>query len=69
MTPRPLSLSSEQLRIVREHAKALPVEWRDRYLSLIADYLTNQDVTDETVSTAVQSVLPQMLSCSRCCSE
>lgn len=32
MSPRPVSLSDEQLTLVREAAHSLPVDWRD-YLS------------------------------------
>ena len=63
MTPRPLSLSSDQLRIVRETAKALPIEFRDRYLQNIADALLPHDVlTDDLVSKAASDVITRMFS-------
>ena len=45
MTPRPLSLSDRQLSLVRQAAKSVPVEYRDRYLTSISDWLLGREVT------------------------
>ena len=70
MHPRPLALTSQQLSIVREHAKLIPAVLRDKYLMAIADGLTAIDtVTDEAVAYAVHEALGQMLGGPprRCC--
>ena len=67
--PRALSLSDNQLCIVREAAKSVPIEWRQRYLQLISDRLFGTDVSDGAVATAVQTVLGSMLGGARCCGE
>lgn len=59
--PHPLALSDNQIGIIRESAKPLPVTFRRRFLELVADRLLDIDVvTDEHVGEAVHYVLSQM---------
>jgi hypothetical protein len=40
----PLALSSDQLAVVADYAVRVPHEWRERFLSAIADRLVGLDV-------------------------
>jgi hypothetical protein len=57
----PLSLSDYQLQLVQDAAKAIPPDWRHRFLEAIADRLLPlEQITDCAVSEAVTFVLAQM---------
>ena len=59
--PHPLSLGDSQLRLVLDHARQIPVLWRSRWLSLVADHLIAIDViTDEDVHAAIELVNEQI---------
>jgi hypothetical protein len=55
---RPLALSDTALNAVIESAKALPVQWRGRLLSNLADALTLRDEVDDI---EVQRVLNELV--------
>jgi hypothetical protein len=54
MTVRhPLALTDSQLRIVLDHAAAVPVQWRSRFLESIADQLLpHQQIADDEARVA-----------------
>jgi hypothetical protein len=59
--PHPLSLGDSQLRLVLDHARQIPVLWRSRWLSAIADQLIPIAViTDEDVRAAIKRVDEQI---------
>lgn len=59
--PHPLSLDDGQLRTVLDHARRIPVLWRSRWLSLVADRLIAADViTDEDVHAAIKLINEQI---------
>ena len=53
---RGVSLSDRQLKLVQEHAAALPVQLRDRYLREIADRLC-EEPSDAAVVEAINIAL------------
>lgn len=62
MRPRVLGLTNAQLTIVREVAKGLRPEWRDRFLTNLADLLIASDiVTDDSVSCCAMQVAAHMM--------
>lgn len=59
--PHPLSLDDGQLRTVLDHARRIPVLWRSRWLSAVADRLIAINViTDEDVAVAIELVNEQI---------
>ena len=59
--PHPLSLHDSQLKVLLDHARRIPVLWRSRWLSAIADQLIAIDViTDEDVHAAIKLVNEQI---------
>ena len=56
-----IELSDSQMSLIRQAAKALPVEWRDRFLESLADALLPHDtLNDDLVAQAVADVLARM---------
>ena len=61
MVPHPIGLSSAQMDLIRKAAKALPHNWRSRFLEAVTDWLLPFDVlTDALVAEAVDRVIDQM---------
>lgn len=53
--PHSQSLQDSQLRTVLDHARPIPVLWRSRWLSAVADRLIAKDVlTGEDVHAAIK---------------
>lgn len=49
-------LTEEQTACIMTAANAVPPSWRDRFLSLCADRLLGQPLTDATISSAANDV-------------
>lgn len=61
MTPHPLALTDDQLRAVMDGARMVPPQWRDRFLSGIADRLGPLDtVSNDAVTEALHLVLDRI---------
>ena len=59
--PHPLSLDDSQLQTPLDHARRIPVLWRSRWLSLVADRLIVNDViTNKDVRSAIKLVNEQI---------
>lgn len=62
MKPTPLALTPAQLQIIRRAALPVPVNWRSRYLELVADMLVpHAEVSDAEVIDAANRVVERML--------
>jgi hypothetical protein len=53
---RPLSITDNQLRLIRNAAASLPVDARDNFLQTVAAHLADQP-SDHAVQAAVQAAL------------
>lgn len=56
----PVSFSDAQMREIKRHAKALPVEKREIFLQTIADNLTGE-VSDAAVWIAINNSLDRLV--------
>ena len=56
----PLALTDTQLNTIHVGAKFINVNYRDRFLHAVADYLIGQEVTDASIAVACEQVLGQM---------
>lgn len=66
---QPLALNDTQLDTIHTAAKFVRVEQRDSFLRAVADRLLGIDVTNDSVASAVESVLQQWVRGAPCCSE
>jgi len=53
-------LDDEQLRILKEAVASIPYRWRERYVSLVADKLMLDTITNASVASACGSVARTM---------
>ena len=58
---QPLALTDSQLNTIRVAAKFVHINYRDRFLHAVADYLTGTEVNDASIASAVEHVLGQMV--------
>ena len=56
----PLALNDSQLHIIHTAAKFININYRDRFLHAVADYLIGQEVNDASIAVACEQVLGQM---------
>ena len=59
--PHAASLSDQQLKLVQQYARAVPLPQRDQYLRAVADRLTGEP-TDAAVMVAINRALDMLSS-------
>ena len=60
-TPNNIVLSEGQMTLIQQAAGALPIEWRERFLTSLADTLLQYDsLTDELVAQATTNTIERL---------